>query len=396
MPLKKQRCVFGVLTTATVLLCVAYFREIRYTLFLTKKNQERLQYDSTTSTRIKVLPPAKTMLLYNPKHWETAIWKSFTNTSFWENCPYSCQITTDRKLYNKSDAVVFVIDLLGGGNLPKKMPQQVWIFAQYESTDYLMKEIGSQFVTKGNLEKYNRRVNWTLSYRRDSDIPFTHGSYGAKRGKERKYVDNKYGVAWFVSHCRTTSKRENYVRLIRKTTDVDIYGSCGSLKAPNCPKTRGDAIRECWGLSPSKCYDILDKKYLFYLSFENALCRDYVTEKGLHHVTQHQVIPIMRGGANYSIFSPPKSYINTRDFSSIEHLSKYLESVEKDKSLQHNFLNWKEYYDSSYPIENWRNNMCNICQRLNNPMKYSRIYDDIYKWIVTPNNKPGCFVPTDL
>jgi hypothetical protein len=393
MPSKNKRCVFGILLTVTTLLCVAYFRDIRYTLSLSDK-KERL-HDTKISTPIKH-QPVKQVLLYNPKHWEMAIWKSFTNTSFWENCPYSCQITTDRKLYDSSDAVIFVIDLLGRSNLPKKIPQQVWIFAQYESTDYLTKEIGSQFVTKKNLEKYNQQVNWTLSYRRDSDLPFIHGSYRAGKGRERKSVHNKHGAAWFVSHCRTTSKREDYARLMRKTTDVGVYGACGTLKALNCPKTRADAIRECWGLISSKCYDVLDKKYLFYLSFENALCRDYVTEKGLHHVTQHEIIPIMRGGANYSIFSPPKSYINTEDFLSIEQLSKYLEMVEKDKNLQRNFLHWKKHYKSSYPIENWRNNLCNICQRLNNPMKYSRIYDDIYKWIVTPNNKPGCFVPTDL
>jgi hypothetical protein len=372
------------------------FRKIKFTLFLSDK-KGRLKYDPKISIHIKVHQTAKQVLLYNPKHWEMAIWKSFRNTTFWENCPYSCHIITDRKLYDKSDAVIFVIDSLGRrSNLPKKIPQQVWIFAQYESTDSLTKESYRDFVTNKNLEKYNRKVNWTLSYRRDADITFTHGSYRPRKGRERQYEHNKHGAAWFVSHCRTFSKREEYVRLMRKSTNVDIYGACGSLKAPNCPSTHMGYIRECWGLIPSKCYDILDKKYLFYLSFENSLCRDYITEKGLHHVTQHEIIPILRGGVNYSLFSPPKSYINTEDFLSIEQLLKYLERVEKDKTLQRHFLNWKKHYESSYPRENWRNNLCNICQRLNNPMKYSRIYDDIYKWIVTPNNKPGCFVPTDL
>ncbi|XP_061183022.1 alpha-(1,3)-fucosyltransferase C-like [Saccostrea echinata] len=341
----------------------------------------------------------KRILLYNPKHWEIRILNLFTKARLWESCPYSCQITTDTKLYNESDAVIFVIDLLGGSDLPAKTPHQVWIFAQYESTDYLTKEVGSQFVRQGNLKKYNQKVNWTISYRRDSDIPFIHGFYSAKKkndGERKKVENDKHGIAWFVSHCKTTSRRETFVRLLKKTTAIDKYGHCGSLKAPNCPKARISAIIESWGLKQSQCFDILDTKYMFYLSFENAICRDYITEKGLHHVTRHNIIPIMRGGANYSLFSPPKSYINTKDFSSVHQLSKYLAYVEKTKGLQEEFLHWKKHYRSQYPTENWRNNMCNICQRLNNPKKYTRIYNDIYKWIVTPNDQEGCSESKDL
>ncbi|XP_062612779.1 alpha-(1,3)-fucosyltransferase C-like [Saccostrea cucullata] len=400
--LKCYQCLFGGIILIVVLLIV-FYQKHNWTNSFIYNNKDihvfpkilgvsKFANNSTDQT--------KTVLLYNPKHWEIQILNKFTKGRLWDNCPYSCQITTDIKSYDKSDAVIYVIDLLGGGELPVKKTHQVWIFAQYESTDYLIKEIGSKFVTQRSLKKYNQKVNWTISYRRDADLPFIDGYYSVKRnndrGRKKDSNATKRGIAWFVSHCNTSSKRETFVNILNKTTAIDIYGHCGHLKAPNCPKARIDAIRESWGLQHSKCFDILDKKYIFYLSFENALCRDYITEKGLHHVTQHDVIPIMRGSANYSIFKPPKSYIDTQDFSSVQQLSKYLKEVEKNKNMQEEFLHWKKHYESQYPIENWRSNMCNICQRLNNPTKYTRIYNDIYKWIVTPNNQDGCYSSRDL
>lgn len=52
---------------------------------------------------------------------------------------------------------------------------------------------------------------------------------------------------------------------LSKYLSVDVYGECGDL---DCPRLFQDA-----------CYKMLEREYKFYLSFENSLCRDYVTEK---------------------------------------------------------------------------------------------------------------------
>ena len=59
---------------------------------------------------------------------------------------------------------------------------------------------------------------------------------------------------------------------------------------------------------------MLESNYKFYISFENSLCSDYVTEK-FFNILKYNIIPITLNGVNMSEISPPNSYI---DFD-IEH-----------------------------------------------------------------------------
>ena len=41
---------------------------------------------------------------------------------------------------------------------------------------------------------------------------------------------------------------------------------------------------------------MVEKEYMFYLSFENSLCKDYITEK-FYDAMNHSIVPITLGGA---------------------------------------------------------------------------------------------------
>ena len=85
----------------------------------------------------------------------------------------------------------------------------------------------------------------------------------------------------------------NLVKSLQNYMPVDIYGHCGTYKCPE----------------DMDCFHRISDNYKFYISFENSLCKDYVTEK-FFQAMSHDILPIVYGGADYSEIAPPKSYIN--------------------------------------------------------------------------------------
>ncbi len=75
---------------------------------------------------------------------------------------------------------------------------------------------------------------------------------------------------------------------MQKYIQVDIYGKCGQLR---CPATK----------ERNECKQILSKNYLFYLSFENSNCIDYITEK-FFTIIRFNIIPIVMGGGEYDYY----------------------------------------------------------------------------------------------
>lgn len=162
-------------------------------------------------------------------------------------------------------------------------------------------------------EKYDGYFNWTWTYKLDSEVRWGYfvirdsnkNIVGPR--KEMNWIDwfdmdkvsnetkkilrkKTKAVAWFVSNCMTKSRREGYVMGLQKylnkyNLQIDIFGACGSL--------------ECSRDKEEECYKMIETDYYFYLSFENAFSEDYVTEKVLIPL-QHNAVPIVYGGADYS------------------------------------------------------------------------------------------------
>ncbi len=200
----------------------------------------------------------------------------------------------------------------------KRKPHQIYVYAGIESPRPYW----------NNLTEYNDFFNFTMTYRLDSDSRwdfFVIRDYGtnmmvapSKRVKwlppEINFFDQKLldqtknkikDLIWVVSHCDAPSKRDYLFNELREGIDVERFGNCEN--------------RKC---NPDDC-DHYDQKYRFYAAFENTLCLDWVTERS-YKALHMDIVPIVYGGANYSFFIPPKSYINANDFSNVAELIKYL------------------------------------------------------------------------
>ncbi|KAL9983257.1 hypothetical protein ACROYT_G005403 [Oculina patagonica] len=135
-------------------------------------------------------------------------------------------------------------------------------------------------------------------------------------------------VAWASSHCSSPAfLREQYVEQLQLDIPVDIFGKCNP-NAPMCP--RG-----------SKHCDALLRTYKFYLAFENGFCEDYITEKYWEQALEHDMVPVVMGGADYNELVIPQSYINVLDFSSAINLTSYLKALDRNSSAYNEYFHWK-------------------------------------------------------
>ncbi|XP_071513220.1 alpha-(1,3)-fucosyltransferase C-like [Panulirus ornatus] len=279
----------------------------------------------------------------------------------------ACLLTANSSLVplQEFDAVIFHFRATEINKMPQvRSSHQRWVFWEIESASYVYQDPA----------RYNAHFNWTMTYRRDSDIAYPYGrvyrvpSPAAPSGEVRNYAAGKTKMAaWFVSNCFTHSKREKLVKFMRRFLQVDVYGKCGPF---NC--SRDD---------PAKCYYMLEKDYKFYLSFENSLCKDYVTEK-FFSLLKYDVVPVVFGLGGYDHLAPPHSYINVLDFATLEGLVNYLKYLHANDTAYNEYFKWKDRYVVHDGWSARAQSFCELCRKLHQDTT-THVYQDLKQWFVT-------------
>ena len=274
----------------------------------------------------------------------------------------------------------------------KRNAKQIWMYYSMESPHG---SYCSMFYKSSDLDDW---FNLTATYKQESDF-ITDYKPGFKHWSEIKtnpiYIDeyNKlkknYGnntsnllykqlneknlkIIWIVSHCETSSRREDYIKKMMPYIQIDIYGNCGPSYFNNSkpiPCENNETFQ--------KCFIDLINKYKFYLAFENSLCDDYITEKFWKFYTKSMIfttniVPIVKGAKRHQyeqliMNNSNRSIIFADDFKSPKSLANYL------NSLDSNFNDYLKYYEWKFDLFKELNSKNIVSLNNNNNNKYDEI-----------------------
>lgn len=211
----------------------------------------------------------------------------------------NCEFTSDRGLLAQADLVLIsLVDIGTEQNLPQtrvRPAHQQWAYVMVESP-----------WARHHYLNFNGYFNFSSTFQLDSDFPQNLDMLIWEDPKKKKKISvnneddeenedkinrlvGKTGFASaLISNCGAISGRDSYINEMRKYVEVDVYGRCGR----QCPS----AFKN--GTQSGDCRQIISEDYKFFLSFENSMCKGYVSEKFFFEL-KYNVIPVVMGAGIY-------------------------------------------------------------------------------------------------
>lgn len=244
------------------------------------------------------------------------------------------------------------------GNTLHKIPRrndQYFGVTSLESTGYSFNTMPSML---------DGLMNMTLTYHRQSTVPEWHifkacmDKRSSPRASVNYFAGKSKGALAYVSNCNSMQyDRLTVMRALSKHIPVDIFGNCG-MSDPCANVADRDA-----------CRADMHRQYHFYLSFENSLCEDYISEKYWDRLSEPSfMLPVAMGGLSvqeYSEQSPENSFLHLRNFTSVDALGQYLKSLMENTKAYNGYHKWRESWDVYKRPIYTRFPSCDLCRIAN-------------------------------
>jgi Glycosyltransferase family 10 (fucosyltransferase) C-term len=242
-------------------------------------------------------------------------------------------LLTDENRTQEADMVV--IQEWFDSKIPQKYCNQTFMLLTMETPH-------SHHPEMSDWEKFifYSQFDYLASHRLDSDVlfPYMHNKPYIETILSRPLHsvadrNKSHPVAWVASHCPTHNRREEYVEQLMGKIGVASYGKC-----LNNAKLDIAAFENAW---ENAATDIVSR-HKFYLSFENAICDYYVTEK-LVRALNAGVIPVIMGAPQARYYVPNEnSAIFIDNFESPSKLADYLNQINDNDTLFESFFEYKK------------------------------------------------------
>uniref|UniRef100_H2Z1H3 Fucosyltransferase n=1 Tax=Ciona savignyi TaxID=51511 RepID=H2Z1H3_CIOSA len=242
----------------------------------------------------------------------------------------NCILTYDRNLIREASAVIFHYTALDN---------EIYLFFRNEKQYFIFWTMdGPSYMRNAEIRhpvKFDDSfINWTMTYRLNSDIFYPHLSMDMARtvfSRRKPYVDDI--ISKKNSHFLLGSKlRLKYIdELVEAGLSIDRYG---------------------WCFDNTQAYkklplEVLDS-YKFYFAFEDAKeCIDYLTTEFWDQAVYKGRVPVVWGTSKATVESlvPSGSFIHTDDFKTPNELAAYLTYLDKNIAAYREYFKWIENPD---------------------------------------------------
>lgn len=265
-----------------------------------------------------------------------------------------CHVTVDKSVYHQAHGVLFHHRDIGNTAMPTEPRPwfQKWIWFNMESPG-----------NSGKIPNLDNSFNLTSGFRLDASMPMPYGSMEQLPSvKESFELPTKTRlICWVVSNWHERLERVKYFTELKQYINLTLYG-----RAFGKPLNDHD-------------YENLVSSCKFYLSFENSIYKDYITEK-LYRPMMLGTLPVVLGPPreNYERLVPPNSFIHVNDFPSPKELVDRLLYLDKNDNEYLKYFEWRKWFTVTR-AKFAQEACCRACVYIRNNKGY-QVFASINKW----------------